>query len=737
MIRRGLRWGKRWLRRFGRKIFHRPAVFEPAYTLEDNVQVVVYADNPALFPDYSPRMDPTGCARLAPVRVSLVATARNEVQSARQWFEAVWRQIRLPDEIIVVDTGSSDGTREILKALAGCSPVPVRVIETENCNIAAGRNCAIEAARYEVIAVTDFGTTAHPDWLERLIAPFEIDPRTEVSGGWYRAVDEQGVPRLRRFWLDLKGRNPQDILSPSATIAFTRQAWKSVHGYPEWLTLTGEDTYFDLELRRCCSHWALVPQALVDWQSPLSMGSHWKRLFRWSTGDGESGFNADFYWRTARFSLLHILAVLSGLAALLLACLTGQTLWGVLTVLIALGYGLFLLRRAWRLRYYPLDLLWLCGAEIAQTAGFLRGAARREDVTRRRLAGVKGLYFLFVGVPLDDTGGGSRFTQMALELIRQGYAVAYVYKFSRDEAADLRLMIRHPNLFHFQIKRFNLRQFLAQIGVQTPLQKTAALVEVPLQDWVPVLDELRGAGARIVYDLVDDWQSFLGSDWYSPQVEDQIIARADHLTATLPLLQDRLQNRSEKTVSLLPNAVNRRLFNPERAYLRPSDFPVADWSVIYTGALYGPWFDWQLLLQVARAFPEAALVLIGDYRGQCPEKLPNLHFLGLKPQTSLPAYLAHANVAVIPWKVEAITLATSPLKLFEYLAMRKPVVVPDLPALRGFPYVYPASSASNFIANIAAARRVEVGGKALEEFLAANSWQTRISDLCNIVEMPA
>lgn len=729
LFRRGLHWGKRWLRR----ILHRPAVFTPGYTLEDNTQVVVYADEQDCFPDYQPRVDTCVAPRLARVRVSLIATARNEATSAHTWFEAIWQQTRLPDEIVVVDTGSTDGTVDLLNQLAARSPIPTRVICAASGNIASGRNLAVAAAKHEVIAVTDFGTTAHLDWLERLVAPFEIDPRTQVSGGWYRAVDGKGLPRHRRFWLDLRGRNPQDILSPSATIAFTRQAWELAHGYPEWLTLTGEDTYFDLELRRCCTFWAFVPQALVDWQSPVALSAHWKRLFRWSTGDGESGFNADFYWRAACSSLVYISGGISFLIALLLALLSGEIAWIVLALLLGVGYSVILLRRAWRLRYYPLDLLWLVGAEAAQTLGFLRGASCRELVTRRRLAEVRGFFFILAGVPLDDTGGGSRFAQIALELVRQGFAVVYVYKFPSDESADLNLSIRHPNLFQFQSRSWDLQRFMTSYGLRTPLRQAAAMVEVPLADWLPLLDDLRRAGAQIIYDLVDDWQGFLGADWYSETIEKQIAASADHLTATLPVLQERLRQSSARTVTLLPNAVNQRLFDPQRFYPRPKDLPLAEWVILYTGALYGPWFDWDLLVETARAYPQAALVVIGDYRGQCPVRVSNLHFLGLKRQTDLPAYLAHAQVMIIPWVVSPITLATSPLKLYEYLAMRKPVVSPDLPALRGLPFVYSSSSAREFIQNINLARETPVSGAALDAFLAENSWQARVGRLLGLL----
>jgi hypothetical protein len=105
----------------------------------------------------------------------------------------------------------------------------------------------------------------------------------------------------------------------------------------------------------------------------------------------------------------------------------------------------------------------------------------------------------------------------------------------------------------------------------------------------------------------------------------------------------------------------------------------------------------------------------------------------LKPQRDLPAYLAYADVAIIPWKVNEITRATSPLKVYEYLAMHRPVVVPDLPLLSDLPFVLCSQNGEEFLHNIEAARHIQVSGEALENFLASNSWHARVDSIVDIV----
>ncbi|MBK8822573.1 MAG: glycosyltransferase [Anaerolineales bacterium] len=102
---------------------------------------------------------------------------------------------------------------------------------------------------------------------------------------------------------------------------------------------------------------------------------------------------------------------------------------------------------------------------------------------------------------------------------------------------------------------------------------------------------------------------------------------------------------------------------------------------------------------------------------------PNLYFLGLKAQTDLPSYLAHSEVAIIPWKVNSITQATSPLKLYEYLAMRRPVVVPDLKPLQGIPGLLRSRTSEEFIKLVGEAREKKLPLEDIDAFIAENNWQ--------------
>lgn len=716
-----------------RKWLHRPQIFEDGYSIVDNTLVTLYTDKDDQFLGYLPRVNPAEAKPARHIKAALIAVAKNEEDTARDWFFAVMSQTRLPDEICVVDTGSSDGTICLLKQLAEKSSIPFQVIEAPGTNISQGRNLAVRSCHFAYIAVTDFGTKPRRDWLENLLLPFELDPETDVSGGWYDAVGESGEPYRWRKWISLLGKNPQDILSPAVSIAFTRQAWERVGGYPEWLSMTGEDTYFDLELKRTCRNWAFCPAALVDWEAPDSILAYWKKMYRWSIGDGETGMRGSAYWYAAIVSSLTLAGFCGGLFIMILGAFIR---W---PVFLALGGSVLLalfIRSAYTGRkagYSALEVILVIGILTAQALGYIRGAARRNEITRRRLKMAKGFFFILAGIPVDDTGGGARSTQLSLELLRRQQVVCYINKYPKSESVDLQLSIRHPNLLTYPIDQFSVKDFLARYDLDLSQYKVGVIVELPHSDWLPLIDMLQSYGARLVYDLIDEWDSKLGEGWYRKELEIQTTRKAVALTATAPVLKTRLEEMTGRPVVLLPNAVNLNLFDCRKSYPRPVDLIEADLVITYIGALYGNWFDWELLADTARAYPRASIVVIGDYRGQCQVDLPNLHFLGLKPQTSLPSYLSHSNVAIIPWKVSDITLATSPLKLYEYLAMHMPVVVQDLPTLRDVPAVYRARDREEFIENIQRAAKTPVDIASVDKFLAKNSWEARVTQLIQLM----
>jgi len=78
-------------------------------------------------------------------------------------------------------------------------------------------------------------------------------------------------------------------------------------------------------------------------------------------------------------------------------------------------------------------------------------------------------------------------------------------------------------------------------------------------------------------------------------------------------------------------------------------------------------------------------------------------------------------------------LATSPLKVYEYLAMRRPVVAPDLPPLRGIPGVWLSRNAQEFLRLVREVKEIPYPHEAVELFILNHTWHNRVTLLQDLV----
>lgn len=320
-------------------------------------------------------------------------------------------------------------------------------------------------------------------------------------------------------------------------------------------------------------------------------------------------------------------------------------------------------------------------------------------------------------VPMHDVGGGSRTAQLALEFLAQGFHVTYLHLYPAAESVDLGMRHLHPRLEQYPAADFDAHRHLVRVS-----QPELCLVALPTEPAAKVAAVLWAGGYRVVYDLIDDWSDpALGADWYSLEREEHLVEEADFLIGSAPDLIARLE-RWGRPARLIPNGVNREIFGAEPGE-RPHDLP--DGQVIgYHGSLYGNWFDWGALEAVALAHPQVTVVVIGDVPSRIPSLPVNVVFLGLKPQTELPAYVGRFSVGLIPFVVSATTHAVSPLKVFEYLAMGVPVAASPLRALAGLDGVFVSD---DLVAAVGAA----IDGPRPDRLraLTEHSWEARVRDL--------
>jgi len=243
-----------------------------------------------------------------------------------------------------------------------------------------------------------------------------------------------------------------------------------------------------------------------------------------------------------------------------------------------------------------------------------------------------------------------------------------------------------------------------------------------------------------IYHCVDDWPALLPMAHMGKP--DQIIRDEDNLLRKVNiifkvsgnLLRDRASGGTP--VIEIPNGVDTKLFRIlDQAERRKfSDLEGLQRPIIGFSGSVGPWVDIELIRKVALKYPHASIVLIGlnekNPRLASLQKEQNIHFLGMKQREDVPHYLAHFDVCLMPFDKGQVGEGLLPLKMFEYLAVGKPVVTISSPSMQKFAHVlYGAADDESFLDQIGAAlaqghlsEQVAARKRVAREY----SWQERV-----------
>jgi succinoglycan biosynthesis protein ExoA len=229
--------------------------------------------------------------------VSIVIPALNEADNLSAVLDDCAAQRSQAAEVIVVDAGSTDGTRELLRE-RGRHWSRLRVLDRPDARPGAGRNAGIEAASSPIVVTLDSGSRVAPDWLGALTAPVIEDPAKRCSVG-VALPDPRSPFEAAAGGFSVQGfRAPYEgaRLAPGFTPpgrngwCFARGSWELAGGYDGSLRW-GEDKLFARRLGALGLELVVVHDAIVRWRPRSSLGELYRQYRGYGRGDAVAGLD--------------------------------------------------------------------------------------------------------------------------------------------------------------------------------------------------------------------------------------------------------------------------------------------------------------------------------------------------------------------------------------------------------------------------------------------------------------
>lgn len=302
----------------------------------------------------------------------------------------------------------------------------------------------------------------------------------------------------------------------------------------------------------------------------------------------------------------------------------------------------------------------------------------------------------------------------------------------RENLWEVRLRGRSPDLYGSS-ESAGYEKPLAALFRDFQIRESGSLLQFPY--WRKAGLALRERfGTKVVYDCMDDWQHWTADPRISAfnlDEENRLARECDVLVASSAGLCERHQAAGLEPL-LVRNGADFAFFADRSISATDENFPRP--VIGYYGAIAN-WFDLDLLAAVAQARPQYHFVLTGQVHQVDVSRLkslPNVSFLGEKVYREIPRLLAHFDVALIPFKINTLTQAVDPVKLYEYFSQGKPVVATPMKELeRCSGLVYVASNPQEFAHQID--RALEENDRQLRtervNFARANTWAARVEQI--------
>ncbi len=237
----------------------------------------------------------------------------------------------------------------------------------------------------------------------------------------------------------------------------------------------------------------------------------------------------------------------------------------------------------------------------------------------------------------------------------------------------------------------------------------------------------------LIYDVLDAPEIHQSEE--AIRCHDNMLMLADIIITSSKLLYMRYKKElKQQEIHYIPNAAAPNSLTKQA---RAADFPNHRQKTIgYYGAI-AEWFDFELLDKICSVMSDCQIILLGSCRKHLEEhkklsvlleKHHNLFYLGPKPYEHLSQYAHYFDVSIIPFLENEVTKNCSPVKLFEYMNIGKPIITSEMPECRFYQSALVAKNHDEFIELIQKALHMNKNDNyfnIMKEEAEENTWQAR------------
>ncbi|HFD2045279.1 TPA: glycosyltransferase [Clostridium perfringens] len=341
-----------------------------------------------------------------------------------------------------------------------------------------------------------------------------------------------------------------------------------------------------------------------------------------------------------------------------------------------------------------------------------------------------------------------RSQHMANELTDDGYL--YFYRTSEQFDPHIKTVEKlKDRLYLVNMANFALQNAMFDLLKEYKGHKFLSLYSTDVYlDEQYIKEKYTDNGFKIIYEYIDELSDEISGhlpdfvyDRHKNIIEDKsniAVGSADKL------IEEIEEIRGKENVAMITNGVqyDHWQYRSDEVPEKLKDIVSKGNPIIgYFGAL-AKWFDYELLKKVAKERPNYEIVLIGflydnSFKDSKIDELENVHYLGIVDYKELNKYSQYFTISTIPFLLNDITESTSPVKLFEYMAMGHPIVTTDMRECRKYKSVLIGKSHKDFIEKLDFALTLDKNDEYynyLKEEALANTWKEKAAILDRLID---